>query len=69
MSSAPWEGVFPALVTPLTDAGALDRPALRRVIDWTMSHGVHGLSVVGSTGEGALLNGKSDVRNTDDPVQ
>lgn len=55
MSSAPWKGVFPALVTPLTDAGALDRPALRRVIDWTMSHGVHGLSVVGSTGEGALL--------------
>ena len=55
METMRWRGVIPALVTPLTALGDLDAPALRRVIQFTLDGGVDGLSVLGSTGEGALL--------------
>jgi 4-hydroxy-tetrahydrodipicolinate synthase len=50
-----WRGIIPALITPLTAVGDLDVPGLRRVIQFTLEGGVHGLSILGSTGEGALL--------------
>jgi 4-hydroxy-tetrahydrodipicolinate synthase len=57
MATTRWRGVIPALVTPLTAVGDLDAPALRRLIQLTLDGGVDGLSVLGSTGEGALLPG------------
>lgn len=44
-------GVIPALVTPLDKNGNLMEEALRKVIDYTIAGGVHGVFVLGSTGE------------------
>ncbi len=44
-------GVVPALVTPLTEQGAVDEAALRRVVDHVVGHGVHGVFALGSAGE------------------
>ena len=44
-------GVIPALVTPLDRDGALMEQGLRDVIDFTIAGGVHGLFVLGSSGE------------------
>ena len=44
-------GVIPALVTPINEQGDLMEDALRRVIDYTIGGGVHGVFVMGSTGE------------------
>ena len=45
------KGVIPALVTPLDKNGNLMEGALKRVIDYTIAGGVHGLFVLGSSGE------------------
>ena len=52
-------GVIPALVTPLTEGGAVDEPAVARLVDHVLAGGVHGLSPLGSTGEGASLDESS----------
>ncbi len=44
-------GIIPALVTPLDENGKLKEDALRKVIDYTIAGGVHGVFVLGSTGE------------------
>jgi 4-hydroxy-tetrahydrodipicolinate synthase len=44
-------GVIPALVTPLDRSGNLMENALKQVIDYTISGGVHGLFILGSSGE------------------
>ncbi|HET9078255.1 MAG TPA: dihydrodipicolinate synthase family protein [Acidimicrobiales bacterium] len=48
-------GVMPALITPLTGAGGVDRAGLDRLLDHVLSAPVAGLSPCGSTGEGPLL--------------
>ncbi len=45
---------MPALVTPMRD-GALDEPALRRLVEWQIAEGSHGLVPVGTTGESPTL--------------
>lgn len=45
------QGVIPALVTPLDSDGGLMEDALRNVIDFTIAGGVHGIFVLGSSGE------------------
>jgi 4-hydroxy-tetrahydrodipicolinate synthase len=49
-------GVFVPIVTPLTDQEELDRPALRRMVEYLLGAGVHGVFVLGSTGEFAALD-------------
>jgi 4-hydroxy-tetrahydrodipicolinate synthase len=44
-------GVIPALVTPLDRNGQIMEEALRKVIDYTIAGGVHGLFILGSSGE------------------
>jgi 4-hydroxy-tetrahydrodipicolinate synthase len=39
------------VVTPFTDAGDVDLIGLRRLIDWQLTAGSHGISLGGSTGE------------------
>jgi 4-hydroxy-tetrahydrodipicolinate synthase len=43
------------MVTPFDDQGHIDFAATRKVVDFLLSHGVHGVMVGGSTGEGLLL--------------
>ena len=44
-----------ALVTPLTEDGQLDVPALESLIDFQIDNGIEGLLVLGGTGEYAAL--------------
>lgn len=44
-------GSIVALVTPMTSAGAIDYPGLRKLIDWHISEGTDCICVVGTTGE------------------
>ena len=39
------------LVTPMTDDGAVDERSLRRMLDFVIDGGAHGVLVLGSTGE------------------
>jgi 2-dehydro-3-deoxy-D-pentonate aldolase len=48
-------GVLPALVTPLHLDGAVDEPAIHRLVEHVLAGGVHGLLALGSTGEVASL--------------
>ena len=52
------EGVYTALVTPMTADGALDEKALRRLVDFQVEGGVSGLVPVGTTGESPTLDGE-----------
>jgi 4-hydroxy-tetrahydrodipicolinate synthase len=45
---------MPALVTPLKD-GAVDFDTLKRLVDWQIEQGSHGLVPVGTTGESPTL--------------
>jgi 4-hydroxy-tetrahydrodipicolinate synthase len=49
------KGSLPALITPFR-AGAVDEPALRRLVAWHIAEGSHGLVPVGTTGESATLS-------------
>jgi 4-hydroxy-tetrahydrodipicolinate synthase len=44
-------GIIPPVVTPFTANQELDLPQLRRHIDWQLECGVHGIFVLGTTGE------------------
>jgi len=49
------KGCGTALVTPFTKDGALDEPALRKLVDWQIKQGIHFLVPCGSTGEAATM--------------
>ena len=48
-------GAFTALVTPFDVGGALDEPALRRLLDRQVAAGIDGLVPCGTTGESPTL--------------
>src|SRR5574342_692964 len=49
-------GIIPAIVTPMTNAGELDLPALRRYVQWLTEQGPVALAVNVDTGEGPHLS-------------
>lgn len=55
MSENSFHGVFPYLVSPVDDAGAVKREVLARLCEDLIAAGVHGLTPLGSTGEFAYL--------------
>ena len=50
-----FKGSFPALVTPFRN-GELDLDTLRKLVDWHIAEGSHGLVPVGTTGESPTLS-------------
>ncbi len=45
-------GTYTVLITPFTaDGGAVDVAALKRLVNWQIEQGIHGLVPLGSTGE------------------
>jgi N-acetylneuraminate lyase len=50
-----FRGVLPALITPLTPAGAPDPGTLEKLLERLYGAGSHGMYVCGQTGEGLLL--------------
>lgn len=51
-----FQGVIPPICTPLTADGRVDRESLARLIDFQLDAGVHGLFVLGSSGEAIYLS-------------
>lgn len=51
-----FHGIVPPLVTPLLAADVLDIAGLERLVDHVLGGGVHGLFVLGTTGEGPSLS-------------
>lgn len=52
----PFRGIIPPLATPLLDEERLDHAGLERLIEHVLAGGVHGLFLLGSTGEGPSLS-------------
>ncbi len=50
-----FKGSMPALVTPFTKDGELDLDTLKKLVDWHIDQGSHGLVPVGTTGESPTL--------------
>jgi len=55
-------GVIPPLITPMDENEKLDTKALRNLIDYVIKGGVHGVFVLGSTGEFYGLDFEEKVR-------
>jgi 4-hydroxy-tetrahydrodipicolinate synthase len=53
-----FQGVYTALVTPMTDSGKVDEKSLRRLVDFQIEGGVDGLVPIGTTGESPTLDGE-----------
>ena len=49
------KGIVPPICTPFTEENELDIPSLKRLIEWQLDAGVHGLFMLGSTSETATL--------------
>jgi 4-hydroxy-tetrahydrodipicolinate synthase len=62
MESNEFVGGVPALITPMTAAGALCEEALRKVVEFNIAAGVHGFWVAGGTGESILLSDEENKR-------
>jgi 4-hydroxy-tetrahydrodipicolinate synthase len=54
----PLHGIIPPLVTPLLNNDTLDIEGLERLIEHTISGGVHGIFILGTTGEFASISYK-----------
>lgn len=61
-------GIITALATPFTASGALDREALRRLLQRQLDGGVQAVVVAGSTGEAAALDEDEYDRLLDEAV-
>ncbi|MHC2066374.1 dihydrodipicolinate synthase family protein [Bremerella sp. T1] len=51
-----YHGIIPPLVTPLLGRDELDREGLSRLVEHVIDGGVHGLFILGSTGEAPSLS-------------
>ncbi len=60
----PFVGIFPPVVTPFTAGGDIDFASLDKVVDHLIDGGMHGLFVLGSTGEVAYLTDEQRVAVT-----
>lgn len=54
----PLRGIIPPVVTPLIDNNTLDQEGLEKLIEHLISGGVHGLFILGTTGEVTSLSYK-----------
>lgn len=54
--TGPWRGIIPPMATPLRAADELDHPGLERLVAHILGGGVHGLFILGTTGEGPSLS-------------
>jgi 4-hydroxy-tetrahydrodipicolinate synthase len=56
-----FRGSYTALITPFRN-GAIDEDAFRRLVEWQISEGTHGLVPVGTTGESPTLSHDEHMR-------
>jgi 4-hydroxy-tetrahydrodipicolinate synthase len=51
-----FSGVFTALVTPMTESGAVDYDGFRRLIEFQITEGIDGIVPLGTTGESPTID-------------
>ncbi|WP_161597694.1 4-hydroxy-tetrahydrodipicolinate synthase [Fluviispira multicolorata] len=56
MSHLPFSGVITALITPFNNEGNLDLPAFNDFLKYQKKSGVHGVVILGTTGENVALS-------------
>jgi len=56
MAHRPITGSIVALITPMLPDGAVDYPALRKLVDWHIDQGTDCIGVVGTTGESPTVS-------------
>jgi N-acetylneuraminate lyase len=56
MAQTPFQGVWPAMITPLDEQGQPNHAAIEELVDLFVSQGVPGLYILGSTGQWPLLS-------------
>jgi len=61
-SMSNFQGIFPAIVSPVTSDGRLNEAAFRAVIEFNIQAGVQGFWVAGGTGESILLGDEVNQR-------
>lgn len=54
--SRPLQGIVPPMATPLDGPDSLDHAGLERLIEHLIGGGVHGIFILGTTGEGPALS-------------
>ncbi len=56
------DGVYVVLLTPFTDEGEVNEKELRRILDFLVASGIHGIFPLGSSGEAIHLSRDEKVR-------
>ncbi|WP_425407658.1 4-hydroxy-tetrahydrodipicolinate synthase [Hwanghaeella sp.] len=51
-----FQGSMTALITPMTETGAIDEKAFQAFVEWQLSEGTEGLIPVGTTGESPTMS-------------
>ncbi|SNT68728.1 4-hydroxy-tetrahydrodipicolinate synthase [Paracoccus seriniphilus] len=64
-----FKGSLPALVTPFTADGDLDLDTLKKLVEWHIDQGSHGLVPVGTTGESPTLTHEEHRQVIEEVVQ
>ena len=59
---ADFEGILPAIITPMGEDGRLNEAAFREVMEYNIQAGVHGFWIAGGTGESVLLDDEENMR-------
>jgi len=62
---AAYEGIFPAIVTPMSSDGTINESAFREVMEFNIQAGVGGFWVAGGNGESVLLSDEENMRIAD----
>lgn len=60
-----FQGVYPAIITPMTSKDELNEEAFRKVMEFNIQAGVHGFWVAGGTGESVMLDDAENHRLAD----
>ena len=63
------KGIIPPMVTPLKPDETIDVPAVRRLVNYLLDAGVHGLFALGATGEFPVLTGDARARMVEAVVE
>lgn len=56
------KGIIPALCTPIDEKEKVNENSLKKLIDYTLNNGCHGIFILSSTGEAYALSEKEKVR-------
>lgn len=59
---APFEGIYPAIATPMNPDGSFNETAFREIMEFNIQSGVGGFWVAGGNGESVLLSDEENMR-------